>query len=189
MGDMQVVIISEHTDFANELAEHVRKQLGVVCRTASSAELVDDNDMAVRVTTSSLPAQRWPVLQLGDPPYRLVTILSDLDSLLRAEPPTLALSGGLSLHLREGELCFGASCQALTDKEVSILQCLVGAGGEPVSKEELLRTVWGYQSSLDTHTLETHIYRLRNKIRDLCANEQVIAAVGGGYAIVHEQNE
>lgn len=55
---------------------------------------------------------------------------------------------------------------ALTDKEVDILSYLAkfSAAGVTVGREELLRRVWGYNEGVDTHTLETHIYRLRQKI-------------------------
>lgn len=55
---------------------------------------------------------------------------------------------------------------ALTDKEVDILSYLAkfSATGATVGREELLRRVWGYSEGVDTHTLETHIYRLRQKI-------------------------
>ena len=52
----------------------------------------------------------------------------------------------------------------LTEKESSILRYLYRAGQRPVSREKLLREVWGYNSEVTTHTLETHIYRLRQKI-------------------------
>src|SRR5437016_386041 len=53
----------------------------------------------------------------------------------------------------------------LTEKETSILRYLYRAGQRPVSRETLLQEVWGYNSGVTTHTLETHIYRLRQKDR------------------------
>ncbi|MCE2517618.1 MAG: winged helix-turn-helix domain-containing protein, partial [Alphaproteobacteria bacterium] len=52
----------------------------------------------------------------------------------------------------------------LTEKEASIIKFLLRNRGEVVNKTELLEKVWGYNSSITTHTLETHIYRLRQKI-------------------------
>ena len=52
----------------------------------------------------------------------------------------------------------------LTEKETSILRYLYRAGQRPVSRETLLQELWGYNSGVTTHTLETHIYRLRQKI-------------------------
>ncbi|MBY0423563.1 MAG: response regulator transcription factor, partial [Parvularculaceae bacterium] len=52
----------------------------------------------------------------------------------------------------------------LTEKETSILKYLYRAGGRPVTRDVLLDEVWGYNSGVTTHTLETHVYRLRQKI-------------------------
>ena len=52
----------------------------------------------------------------------------------------------------------------LTEKETAILRYLYRAGQRPVSREVLLQEVWGYNSGVTTHTLETHIYRLRQKV-------------------------
>src|SRR5256886_2682785 len=51
----------------------------------------------------------------------------------------------------------------LTEKETAIPRYLHRAGQRPVSRETLLQEVWGYNSGVSTHTLETHIYRLRQK--------------------------
>ncbi len=52
----------------------------------------------------------------------------------------------------------------LTEKETAILRYLYRAGQRPVSRETLLQEVWGYNSGVTTHTLETHVYRLRQKV-------------------------
>ena len=68
----------------------------------------------------------------------------------------------------------------LTEKETSILRYLYLAGQRPVSRETLLREVWGYNSGVTTHTLETHIYRLRQKIeKDAVAPATLVTEVGG----------
>jgi len=72
---------------------------------------------------------------------------------------------------------------ALTDKEAQLLHSLAESKGQVVSKEHLLKTIWGFEEALDTHTLETHIYRLRGKFRDLTGDESMIAATEGGYKL------
>src|SRR5690606_31953951 len=52
----------------------------------------------------------------------------------------------------------------LTEKETAILKFLYRAGDKPVGRDILLNEVWGYNSEVTTHTLETHVYRLRQKI-------------------------
>jgi len=71
----------------------------------------------------------------------------------------------------------------LTDKETSILRYLCRAG-QPVSREILLQEVWGYRPGLTTHTLETHIYRLRQKIELDVANPAILVTDSRGYRLV-----
>jgi DNA-binding response OmpR family regulator len=72
----------------------------------------------------------------------------------------------------------------LTEKETSILRYLYRAGQRPVSRETLLRDVWGYNSGLTTHTVETHIYRLRQKIEKDAAVPAILVTEAGSYKLV-----
>jgi DNA-binding response OmpR family regulator len=72
----------------------------------------------------------------------------------------------------------------LTDKETAILRYLYRAGQRPVSREVLLQEVWGYNSGVTTHTLETHIYRLRQKIEKDPADAKLLVTEAGGYKLV-----
>ena len=72
----------------------------------------------------------------------------------------------------------------LTEKETAILRFLYRAGQTPMSRETLLQDVWGYNSGVTTHTLETHIYRLRQKIEKDAANPQILVTEVGGYKLV-----
>jgi DNA-binding response OmpR family regulator len=71
----------------------------------------------------------------------------------------------------------------LTDKETSILRYLYRSGEKPVGREELLREVWGYNSNVTTHTLETHIYRLRQKIEPEAQSPKLLITETGGYRL------
>ena len=72
----------------------------------------------------------------------------------------------------------------LTEKETAILRYLYRQGIKPVSREILLSEVWGYNSGVTTHTLETHIYRLRQKIEKDPGNASLLVTEGGGYKLV-----
>ena len=71
----------------------------------------------------------------------------------------------------------------LTDKEAAILKFLYRASGRPVSRQMLLGEVWGYNAAVTTHTLETHIYRLRQKIEPDPAISRLLITEGGGYRL------
>ena len=71
----------------------------------------------------------------------------------------------------------------LTEREIDILAYLYKAGGKLVSKEELLENVWEYSPETTTHTIETHIYRLRKKIDDDESAAPLIVAEDGGYRL------
>ena len=71
----------------------------------------------------------------------------------------------------------------LTEKEAAILKYLYRAGGQPVGRQILLNEVWGYNSAVTTHTLETHVYRLRQKIEPDPSNAQLLVTEGGGYRL------
>jgi DNA-binding response OmpR family regulator len=72
----------------------------------------------------------------------------------------------------------------LTEKETAILRYLYRAGQRPVSREILLQEVWGYNSGVTTHTLETHIYRLRQKVERDAATPMILVTEAGGYKLV-----
>jgi DNA-binding response OmpR family regulator len=71
----------------------------------------------------------------------------------------------------------------LTDKESNILKYLYRAGDKPVTREELLAEVWGYNAGVTTHTLETHVYRLRQKIEPDPGHARLLITEAGGYRL------
>jgi DNA-binding response OmpR family regulator len=70
----------------------------------------------------------------------------------------------------------------LTDKETAVLKFLYRSEAA-VNRQILMHEVWGYNSSVTTHTLETHIYRLRQKIESDPANPSLLITEGGGYRL------
>jgi len=71
----------------------------------------------------------------------------------------------------------------LTDKETDILRHLYKARGKPVSREELMVQIWGHDTQATTHTLETHMYRLRQKIEPNPGLSRFLITEGGGYSL------
>ncbi|MEC8247542.1 MAG: response regulator transcription factor, partial [Pseudomonadota bacterium] len=72
----------------------------------------------------------------------------------------------------------------LTEKEANILKFLYRASAGTVSRETLLHEIWGYNAQIATHTLETHIYRLRQKIEADPSNAKLLVTEEGGYRLV-----
>ncbi|QUS36485.1 response regulator transcription factor [Falsirhodobacter algicola] len=72
----------------------------------------------------------------------------------------------------------------LTEKETNILKFLYRATQGVVPREVLLHEVWGYNAGVTTHTLETHIYRLRQKIEPDPSNARLLVTESGGYRLV-----
>jgi DNA-binding response OmpR family regulator len=124
-------------------------------------------------------------------PFRIADLLMRIRELLRAQEQSE------DVFLRIGPYRFYAGTKTLvaddagpdrkvrlTEKETDILKYLYGMGAQVVSREELLTEVWGYNSGVTTHTLETHIYRLRQKIEADPSHAQLLVTDAGGYRLV-----
>ena len=72
----------------------------------------------------------------------------------------------------------------LTEKEAAIIRYLYRADQKVVTRDVLLEEVWGYNYGVTTHTLETHVYRLRHKIDSDPSNAEILVTENGGYKIV-----
>ena len=72
----------------------------------------------------------------------------------------------------------------LTEKETAILKYLYRAGDRAITRDTLLGEVWGYNAGVTTHTLETHVYRLRQKIERDPARAEILVTEPGGYRLV-----
>lgn len=72
----------------------------------------------------------------------------------------------------------------LTEKETAILKYLYRAGDQAIGRDVLLGEVWGYNAGVTTHTLETHVYRLRQKIERDPTHAEILVTEPGGYRLV-----
>ena len=70
----------------------------------------------------------------------------------------------------------------LTEKEIQLLELFLN-NKKPISKDKILSSVWNYSSDADTHTVETHIYRLRKKINDKFSDDNFIVNTRDGYSL------
>ncbi len=92
--------------------------------------------------------------------------------------------GDMILDCRESTLIKkGTPPLFLTEKEVMILSTLAQQNGRAITRQDLLDKVWGYASTVETHTLETHIYRLRQKIEEDPSTPSIIVTDENGYRL------
>ena len=92
------------------------------------------------------------------------------------------LIGNYIFNINSREMSSNANKLKLTEKEINSIIYLLKAN-KPVKIRELQSNVWGYQSQLETHTVETHIYRLRKKISNKFKNDNFIQSTKSGYNI------
>jgi DNA-binding response OmpR family regulator len=119
-------------------------------------------------------------------PYRF----GELHARLRAQCRMFESSEDVSFRI--GPYLFRPSAKTLqiggrrirlTEKEAAVLKYLYRAEGRPVARDVLLREVWGYNPSTDSHTVETHIYRLRRKVEPHPGRISLLVNEAGGYRL------
>ena len=121
-------------------------------------------------------------------PFRLGTLLDRVNALLLHDPSTGHVSYEINsvtftpLKSLLSNRSTGVSIR-LTEKERVILDMLYHAGEQPVPRESLLKQGWGYRASIPTHTLETHIYRLRKKLQEADGSGDILVKTAQGYRL------
>jgi DNA-binding response OmpR family regulator len=121
-------------------------------------------------------------------PFRFAVLLARIRAQLRQHensedvtltvgPYTFKPSQKLLVDKKGGKL-------RLTEKEAAIIKYLYRAGDKVITRDILLEEVWGYNSGVTTHTLETHVYRLRQKIERDPSNAEILVTESGGYKLV-----
>jgi DNA-binding response OmpR family regulator len=121
-------------------------------------------------------------------PFRLADLLTRLRTQLRLVENSEDISFVIGPYLFRPSARLlqeqgGPGRIRLTEKEVAILQFLYRSGADWVARQMLLNEVWGYNEAVTTHTLETHMYRLRQKIEADPANPRLLLTVAGGYRL------
>jgi DNA-binding response OmpR family regulator len=121
-------------------------------------------------------------------PFRFSVLLARIRAALRQHDQSedvVFTIGPYSFHPANKVLENGDGTKVrLTDKETSILKYLYRQGPKTIGRDVLLKEVWGYNNRVTTHTLETHIYRLRQKIERDPSNARLLVTEEGGYRLV-----
>lgn len=109
--------------------------------------------------------------------------------MMLANTQRLALANGWSLDMQARALQHETAASAsFTEKECTLLKHLLHAHPTPLSRDDLLEQVWGMAGEIDTHTLETHIYRLRSKLDELKPRPCDILTQDGAYVLALNEN-
>jgi DNA-binding response OmpR family regulator len=122
-------------------------------------------------------------------PFRLGVLLARIRAQLRSHERSedAEFHIGKYIFRPSAKLLLDAATQKkvrLTEKEAAILKYLYRAGNRVIGRDILLNEVWGYNPSVTTHTLETHVYRLRQKIERDPAKAEILVTEPGGYRLV-----
>lgn len=179
-----IVIVGKDKDFSHTLAEQVVRELGETCECIDALDelkRLGKHDISLVITSGNTKPEGFSSLSLAAP-IRLREALSNIAAALKQPNyrDSIDITGGFTLAERAKTLVHLSGKSAnLTDKEVQLLGAIAGAGSKGIGKEELLKNVWGIGADLNTHTLETHIYRLRAKFKDLSGSEMIVATDGG----------
>lgn len=186
-----ILIASKNKDFSSVVAEQVRGELGLACEIAETAEELKRFAPSAKavVTDSQSNTFSVPVVAVSAKPVRLRDILADIRQALQKNADETLLLGKeymFSTRLKQLTHIPSGISSGLTDKEVQLLQCMNEAGKHGIGREELLKQVWGFEGDVNTHTLETHIYRLRGKLRELSGSDGLIEASEGGYRLEYK---
>lgn len=121
-------------------------------------------------------------------PLSMPSLLRSIEQLqyergMRAGQQALALPRQVQFLPAERLLRYDSGTVELTDKESGILLCLYHHRHGWTPRQQLLEEVWGYNDSITTHTLETHLYRLRTKLREIFGEQELIVTRQGNYQL------
>ena len=122
-------------------------------------------------------------------PFRIAVLLARVRAHMRqyASSADAAFTVGPYLYKPGARLLIERGSErevALSDTENSILRLLCRAAGAAVTRQELYEQIWGFKAPLDTHTLQTHVYRLRRKIEADPGEPRILLSEHQGYRLV-----
>ncbi|MDB5368271.1 MAG: two component transcriptional regulator [Rhodospirillales bacterium] len=176
-----IAVLADDDALARALGEHLTAESGWSVRSVQpgapppvGALLIADTDAGLTLTPG--PGLPLPV------PLRLATLIARIEAEFAPDQRGRSV-GAFTFDPADRALTHeltGATVR-LTELENSILQRLVEADGEVVEREKLLADVWGYSADANTHTVETHVWRLRQKLGDEAA--ELLVTDGGGYRL------
>ena len=118
-------------------------------------------------------------------PLSISNIIQIIESLIREEANKMndIIIGNFSLDVVGRKISLNKINEKLTEKETEILWKLLNKIDHRIPQKELLKEIWGYDESIETRTLETHIYRIRKKLNSIGANDYKINNIDNSYIL------
>ena len=183
----QKLIIYDHVDLfniLNELKSEINFEILDFSKKDLSKLLLINSENSLVITKKKIQEINDQIV-ISDFPIQILKLLEKFNvELLKKKfnQQSEINIGDYKINLNSRELMFDKKKIKLTEKESGIILYL-SKRNEPISIHELQSKVWGYNSELETHTVETHIYRLRKKILKIFNDENFIISKKNGYKI------
>ncbi len=208
LADRKVLVVTPDAALGEAIAEQLDVNPGTTpvissdsrealnhLRTERFAVVIADDDM-MGVCADFLMNAEPSLIRIGSgssgdtitKPLRLGTLMARVTELIEHPAHVLmapAEIGPFTFHPETRTLKHRPSgtSSRLTEKESGILVELLAAGDVPVDRNTLLARVWGHDTRIRTHTLETHIWRLRRKLGEHRFRARILLSVPGGYRL------
>lgn len=152
----KISIISENNWLENLLKQHFNNLIITTADQSSpDADIIINNDVNINIKSYE---RTWLLAK----PVSIINIINIVEQAIRLLSDNIIIIGPVSFYPREKICKIEDEEISLTQKESEIILYL-SKQEKGVDKLSLLHSVWGYSSEISTHTLETHIYKLRNK--------------------------
>tara|TARA_B100001057_G_scaffold6235_1_gene5685 strand:+ start:9307 stop:9915 length:609 start_codon:yes stop_codon:yes gene_type:complete len=161
-------IILYHVDalLDKKLKEYIKNDKSIKICAGDRKDLADSYDVKLELPTTLKEINKIVESSAAKKKFNLNSSIVVKNYLLNKNEKKLSRSGGYII---------------LTEKEVQLLELFLDNKKKPISKDNILSLVWNYSSDADTHTVETHIYRLRKKIIEKFQDEKFILNNKNGY--------
>ena len=171
-------------EILNEIKEIVNFDI-IEVNQKNYENLKDDIKNNIVVTSKSINSDFKNQLTIDDLPIKIDKLVQEIN--LRFLKETYSLQseikiGDYKLNLNSRKIIKNEKVLDLTEREINLVIFLKNSP-KPVRIEELQKEVWDYSSELETHTVETHIYRLRKKIKEKFNDDNFVISSKEGYLI------
>lgn len=173
---------ADHLVFSQGFADHPDR-LTLTCLTALPAD-IDTYGLIITDDGQYAVPDHINRLIITERPLRIGALIDKAESLLFSTVnDEITVYKNYVLDRRAMQLQLDDKTVILTEREIEILTMLMHAGEKGCRREEMLDHIWGYRADLETHTLETHIYRLRQKIEDQPNDPLCLVTFDNGYRL------